>query len=234
MSYNVLAKYYDRMMGDRAKELRSIQELISRYNPDAKKVLELACGTGTFLEYLHEQGFDVTGIDVSPEMLAIAREKVPQARLLLQDIASFSITDTFDTVVCLFDSVNHLIGYDKWEDLFSRARNHLRVGGVFIFDINTVKKLERLANEHPYVHPFDNAVVSMTVTRRSDGIYNWLTRIKDKGRKTVEEETIQEQSFPVEQILESLKPLFSNVTILNQKSDLATEASDRVYFICLT
>lgn len=234
MTYAVLAKYYDQMMGDRSKEFERIRELVLKYCPKAKKVLELACGTGTFLEYFYAQGFDVTGIDLSPEMLELARNKVPRAHLSLQDIASFSLSDTFDVIVCLFDSVNHLIGYEKWEALFTKARSHLHDGGVLIFDINTVRKLERLANGQPYIHPFGDAEVSMAVTRRADGTYDWLTRIEDRGRKTVEEETIQEQSFPVEQILESLKPLFPNVVVLDQKGDLATEASDRVYFICLS
>lgn len=233
MSYSVLAKYYDRMMGDRTRELQSIQELISRYNPNAKKVLELACGTGTFLKYLYEQGFDVTGVDLSPDMLAIAREKVPQARLLLEDIATFSITETFDTVICLFDSINHLIGYNKWEALFSRVRNRLNNGGVFIFDINTINKLERLANGRPHVHSLDGAEISMTITHRPDGAYDWLTRIEDKKLGMTEEEIIQEQSFPIAQILGSLQPLFSDVVVVDQRGQPATDSSDRIYFICL-
>lgn len=220
------------MMGDRAKEFERIRELVLKYCPRAKNVLELACGTGTFLKYFYEQGFDVTGVDVSPEMLALARHKVPQAQLSLQDIASFSLPDTFDVIVCLFDSVNHLIGYEKWESLFSRVRNHLHDGGVFIFDINTVGKLERLAGGQPYVHSFGDAKISMVVTHNSNGAYDWLTRIEDKGRETAEE-TIQEQSFSIEQILESLRPLFSNVTVRDERGGQASKTSGRIYFICL-
>lgn len=232
MNYGVLAKYYDRMMGNREKELAGLKQLIETNSPEAKKILELACGTGTVSKYLHDQGYEMTGIDISPEMLAVARNKIPHATFFEQDIATFALSGTFDVVVCLFDSINHLIGYEKWEALFSRARNHLNNGGVFIFDINTIKKLGQLASGHPYIRVFDDTKISMVITRRSDGVYDWLTRFEDIKRGTAEEEIIQEQSFAIEKILGSLKLLFSDVVVSDYNTLPATETSDRVYFIC--
>lgn len=233
MNYVVLAKYYDRMMGDRSKELEWVRELISKYCPQTKKVLELACGTGTFLKYLHEQGFDVTGVDMSPEMLAVARNKVPQALFLLQDIASFSLPDKFDVIVCLFDSINHLVEYADWEAIFSRVHLHLNEGGLFIFDINTQNALEQLAQDGPIVKEFDGKKMIMTVTSEH-GIYNWNVKITEKGGggEVISSEDIQEQSFPIQQIQDSLKKLFSKVIVINQNGDEASETSKRVYFIC--
>ena len=76
-SYEVFAPFYDGVMGDRAEHATYLRELISKHHPEARHALELACGTGSVLMQLHGD-YEVTGVDRSEGMLAIATAKLPR------------------------------------------------------------------------------------------------------------------------------------------------------------
>jgi len=80
-NYDLFAKHYDEVMGDRSDDAAELQKLISKHNPRAKTILELACGTGSVLQHF-EKRYDVYGLDLSPGMLALARKKVPSGKIL--------------------------------------------------------------------------------------------------------------------------------------------------------
>ena len=80
MIYDKFSRFYDVIMGDRSDAARYVSELIVRYHPKTKTVLEIACGAGSILGLL-SQSYDVSGLDRSGAMLAIARKKLPQVRL---------------------------------------------------------------------------------------------------------------------------------------------------------
>jgi len=233
-SYDAFAKFYDFVMGDRMEETVHIAKIIKQYNSSAKKLLDLGCGTGTFLKYFLDQGLQVEGVDLSEGMLAIARQKLPTVQLSRQDTKSFSLPNKFDVITCLFDSINHLVEYSDWESVFSRALFHLNKGGLFIFDINTLNKLEMLTKTEPIVKEFNNKKIIMTITHNHE-TYNWNIKIlekKDTGEKSIKSEDIQEQSFPVQRVLNSLKKLFSEVIVFDQNGNEVSETSLRVYFVC--
>ncbi len=95
-------------------------------------------------------------------MLAVASEKVPSARLLLGDIGDFWLGERFDVVVCVFDTLNHLLAFEAWQSMFDSVYDHLVEDGLFIFDVNTVGELRRLAEEPPWVFEFDEHTSSWT------------------------------------------------------------------------
>src|SRR5438876_4557880 len=139
-SYDVFAPFYDAVQGDRAQHARYLCSLIRKHAPRARTVLELACGTGSILKQLWTH-YEVTGLDLSEEMLEIAAEKVPGVPLFRGDMTSFDLGVRFDVVLCVYDSINHLLRFDEWKAVFARAHKHLDDGGVFISDINTKRKL---------------------------------------------------------------------------------------------
>ena len=118
-------------------------------------VLDLACGTGRLTHELAARGFDMTGVDLSPEMLEIARERCAGQNVLLlcQDMRSFELYGTVGAVVCCLDSVNHLTEDGDLDECFSHVHNYLVPGGVFIFDINTRLRFEDSYGELAYVFP---------------------------------------------------------------------------------
>src|SRR5258706_13845944 len=86
----------------------------------------------------------VTGVDQSPEMLAIAAGRGLRADLVQADMTAFSLGTSFDVVICVFDTLNHLAWFESWREVFYRVHDHLPDGGLFVFDVNTVGRLRRL------------------------------------------------------------------------------------------
>lgn len=117
-------------------------------------LLDLACGTGRLTRELAARGFDMTGVDSSPEMLEIARRRCGGDVLLLcQDMRELELYGTVGAVVCVLDSVNHLTGEGDLDRCFSHVHNYLVPGGVFIFDINTRQRFENSYGELAYLFP---------------------------------------------------------------------------------
>ena len=148
--YDQFARYYDALMDDPLANAGRVLGYRERHLPQADSLLELGCGSGSILAGLRLLD-SLVGLDRSPQMLAIARRKVPEARFVQADMTEFELGERFDIVICVFDTLNHLVSFDAWCRLFERARAHLRDGGLFVFDVNTVGQLRRLGERPPWV-----------------------------------------------------------------------------------
>src|SRR5438445_1169178 len=84
-------------------------------------------------------------------------------------IWTFHLQLKFDVICCVFDSMNHVASFTHWKQLFGNVHQHLSAGGVFIFDINTQKKLDRHIAEPSWVHKFGNNLLSWRL-RLSAGV----------------------------------------------------------------
>ncbi|MFK0278812.1 class I SAM-dependent DNA methyltransferase [Ensifer sp. NPDC090286] len=139
-SYDQFADVYDRLMGDISVRRYSafVTKTLSEVGDRRLKILDLACGPGRFASFLLEQGHEVTGVDLSPEMLARARANAPLGRFEPFDMnAPTPFERKFDAVICLFDSINHLLSLDAVTRLFENVRKAILPGGLFLFDVNT-------------------------------------------------------------------------------------------------
>lgn len=233
-NYDKFSNFYDAVMGDRAKTADLLSDFIHENNPEAKNVLELACGTGAILKYLAKD-YEVSGLDLSKGMLDVAKKEVPQAKLYQQSMVDFTIPEKFDVILCVFDSINHLIRFSDWKKLFVSAQKHLNEKGVFIFDINTEKKLERVIKETPGVREFDKNLMVMNVTDAGRGLSNWNVKVFEhkKGKSyELHEENISEVSFPNEKILDVLKPLYRSVKVVDTDKTHPKKKGERLFFIC--
>ena len=106
-------------------------------NKDAQ-ILELCCGTGRLTLPIAKEGYDITGVDYTPSMLAQAKVKASEAGLEISfieaDIRILNLPEKYDLIFIPFNSIHHLY---KNEDLFkvlSVVKNHLKDGGLFLFD----------------------------------------------------------------------------------------------------
>jgi len=96
--------------------------------------LDLACGTGSHLLYMQQQGFAVNGLDNSPEMLAQAQARCPGAELLLCDLAAFEQVESFDLITCFLYSIHYSHPLAALAETLRRAWQALKRGGVLIFN----------------------------------------------------------------------------------------------------
>jgi len=99
------------------------------------RILDLCCGDGCLAGMLSAAGCRVTGVDLSPRMIELARVSVPEAEFLVGDVAGVRAGGPFDAAVCTFDSLNHILSYEDLEAAFRSAAAGLRAGAPFAFDV---------------------------------------------------------------------------------------------------
>ena len=233
MAFNKLARFYDTVIGDRTQTGDYLHRLIVHNKPDAKTLLELACGTGAILEIL-ARSYDVTGLDISPQMLSIARRRLPHVRIFRQDMVKFDLGKKFDVIICVFDSINHVLKFADWKKIFHRAAFHLTEEGLFLFDINTQAKLKRLIRAPIWVNPFGENLELINVTDGRREIANWNIKVfehETRDRYKLFEENVKQISFSVKKITGALRQRFHEVKVIDPAGRPSSE-SDRLYFVC--
>ncbi len=114
-------------------------------------VLDLGCGTGNLTELLAAEGYDMIGVDNAADMLEIAVEKkLASGRdilYLLQDMRELELYGTVAAAVSICDSINYILDYRELVRVFSLVNNYLDPGGIFIFDLNTKYKYQKILGE---------------------------------------------------------------------------------------
>lgn len=156
MDYEILANFYDDLVNVNYEEIYNFYEVIwSRFGLKPEIVLDLGCGTGNLLPFL-ERKYEVIGVDISEEMLTLAREKVaPDTLLLCQDMCQLDLYGTVDAVVCALDCINALADAQEVEQALARANLFLSAGGLVIFDINSPYKFQEILDGSTFVYDTD-------------------------------------------------------------------------------
>ena len=246
MIYDLLADVYDSINGEIDYSLWADfferifeRECIERPN----LVLDLAAGTGRMTLELAERGYDMTAVDISGEMLDVARKSAERIGLdgeilwLCQDMTEFELYGTVDAVVCCLDSINHLTRPEELRRSFSLVHNYLIPDGIFIFDVNGMGKFENTYSDRSYV--FENDC-GMCVWQND---YNPKSRLCDfyitlfsegaDGRYTRRDDIQTERAYS----LRSLKSALSKTgfEFIGAYSDFdftpATDSDDRIYLV---
>lgn len=136
--YDPLAWFYDMYWGPASRDqlLPILDEILLDELPEDARILDLACGTGQVTGALAEAGYDVIGIDGSRGMLAYARNNAPGVEFVRADARSFSLEEPVDAVVCLFESLNHIMDEAELGRVFENVAEALVDDGVFLLDMN--------------------------------------------------------------------------------------------------
>ncbi len=140
--YEGLASVYDELMRDIDYNFWAdyINDLIQTYHPDARTVLELACGTGSFALSLEEYNeYEITATDLSEAMIRVAASKDKDHAISwkVMDVRKMELDRSFDLVLMLFDSINYLMKDEEVITLFRDVGKLLKPKGLFIFDFTT-------------------------------------------------------------------------------------------------
>ena len=235
-AYDSLARHYDAVTGDATAEAAFIHGIIERRHSQATSLLDVACGTGAVTALL-SGAYQVSGLDISPGMLAVAREKLPEETPLYPaDMTSFRLNVKFDVILCAYQGINHLLSFPAWEKSFDRVYEHLREGGMFVFDVATVGHLRRTASIPYVVEQFADNYLVIRV-RTADGIvFDWqieVFELQSDGRYRLLTQTVKLRSFPLAAIQDALSARFTDIEILRDGGNSADEENtDRVWFAC--
>jgi SAM-dependent methyltransferase len=129
-------------------------------------VLDLACGVGAAAEIFALNGYQVTGIDSSEEMLMEARRRTGSSLVewIKQDMRQLNVAGHADFVTCMYDALNFMTTVDDLSAVFGRVATVLRCGGLFIFDMYTIRGLAETWGSRCEIHTdrADFFVVSQT------------------------------------------------------------------------
>ncbi len=213
--YNDFASVYDALMMevdyDQWADYLFRQMLNAKR--DVKKVLEFGCGTGNITLRLAKKGFDLTGVDLSEEMLTVADQKAQDAgenvRLLLGDMKSFYSPEKYDCILSACDSVNYLENLDAVRGFIESSYEALEPGGLLLFDVNTVTKYKNVIADKTFIYDTDEAYCvweSEPVEAKNKMNYHLTFFVPDEdGRYERFDETQTQFYYYAEPILEILR-----------------------------
>lgn len=141
MMYEEFAVIYDSVMSEIPydKWFDDLHGCLKRLGKDGGHICEIGCGTGEMTTRFANAGYEVTGIDLSPDMLARAEHKKGNRKILYlnQDMADFTLHKPADVVLCICDSINYQIREEDLLATFQCVCKNLADGGIFLFDVKT-------------------------------------------------------------------------------------------------
>ena len=234
--YDMLAPHYDVVTGDSTDEAALVRDIIERRHGRVETVLDVACGTGAITAPL-SRAYQVSGLDIAPGMLAIARAKLPAGTpLYLADMTSFDLDARFDAIVCAYQGVNHLLSAAAWQSFFGCAYRHLNADGILVFDIATVGYLKAMAATPRIVQQFGANYLQIRV-RTADGVlFEWhieVFELQRDGSYRLLTQVIELRSFPVERVLEALCPWFAGIEVIGCEDGSADpDSAGRIWLAC--
>ena len=235
-AYSHLAKWFEYLNDDCDYENWSQYLILKLQRFPVCVGLDVGCGGGWFTRAFQRQGYRMTGLDVSAEMLDFAQETAMKqgirSEYLLGDISKMKLPQRFDFATAINDCVNY-IPKEKLRTAFKNVRGALKKGGIFLFDISSEKKIkEKIANtvsvddrdEITYLS-FNRAEtdgVTMEVTlfaKRADGAFDRL------------DETHRQYIYKEEEILSALEECGFHVLEVEGHLGEDKQVSDRITFL---
>ena len=216
MSYGVFSEFYDALTANVSydKVSQVLGSLLTRYGKSRGLLLDLACGTGSVSVRLAEKGYEVIGVDLSPEMLSEAQNKAYSAGqnilFLCQDMTALDLYGTVDAAVCTLDGLCHLPDEESVQAALRKVSLFMNPGGVFLFDVNSVYKHRAVLGNNTFVYDTDDVYCVWQNTLLSDGVtvqmdLDFFEPVSDAGDYVRQSERFTERAYPKETLEAMLK-----------------------------
>lgn len=233
-SYSVLAKYYDRLMGDfdYGTYVEFIKDKLSGEGAD------IACGSGEITVRLAKAGCRMTGIDLSEEMLNVARDKARREGLdvkwVRQDIVQLELAHKVDFVTAVCDGFNY-IPQNKLGAVLDRIRANLKEGGTLVFDVSSEYKLRNILADNLFCEDYDDVTYIWQNTLKRDCVdmdVDFFEKTQSGLYRRVEE-THRQYIHTQEKIESLLKDKWTWQVYDGEKFCKVSQKSKRLLFICI-
>lgn len=238
--YNEFAYVYDALIND--VDYKSwvdyYMKIFKRYGLKPQLGLDLGCGTGNMTLELASRGIDMTGVDISEDMLMVARNKSEDKDILYlnQDMTEFELYGTVSFVISSLDCINYITDKRDLLKVFKLVNNYLDPGGLFIFDINTPYKLEKVLGENTFIIESEDSFCAWQneydkKRKMCDFFLTFFTKDSDKFSRFDENHT--ERAYSIEEISALIEK--SGMKLLKVYDSLSfdspTSKSERVFFV---
>jgi len=239
-AYDAFADAYDVHWGSFSLTWLKVFGLLigGRLEPEAR-VLDLCCGTGQLAGELVARGYSVVGLDGSRRMLMRARDNAPGVGLVQGDARGFGLRSCCDAVVCMFDSLNHVLTSDELRAVFRSVHDCLLPGGLFLFDLNTETGYRRHWGGDYRVTSgdFDVATRSKYYRRRRLGVFRaCISRRGDPTGAVAKVELWQRCHEPSEVVSALTAAGLVDIEAYGTEGDALVpdwiEGSERVFYLC--
>lgn len=243
MSYGVFSEFYDALTANVSYDTvaQVLSSLLTRYGKSRGLLLDLACGTGSVSVRLAEKGYEVIGVDLSPEMLSEAQNKAYSAGqnilFLCQDMTALDLYGTVDAAVCTLDGLCHLPDEDSLSATLQKVSLFMNPGGVFLFDVNSVYKHRAVLGNNTFVYDTDEVYCVWQNTLLSDGVtvqmdLDFFEPVSDAGDYVRQSERFTERAYPRETLEAMLKKAgFTVLDVFDGYSEKpAHNTSERLLF----
>ena len=243
MSYGVFSEFYDALTANVSYDTVSqvLSSLLTRYGKSRGLLLDLACGTGSVSVRLAEKGYEVIGVDLSPEMLSEAQNKAYSAGqnilFLCQDMTALDLYGTVDAAVCTLDGLCHLPDEESVQAALRKVSLFMNPGGVFLFDVNSVYKHRAVLGNNTFVYDTDDVYCVWQNTLLPDGVtvqmdLDFFEPVSDAGDYVRQSERFTERAYPRETLEAMLKKAgFTVLDVFDGYSEKpAHDTSERLLF----
>lgn len=243
MSYGEFAYIYDDLMRDvdynqwiaffkkKAARLKKSQPL---------RVLDIGCGTGEIAIQLAKEGYEVVGVDLSEDMLAVANNKAIEAGVSVefyqQDMVEISGFAPFDIVLIFCDSLNYLQTEEDVQRTLQNVYELVLPDGIFLFDVHSVHKMDLIFLDGPFVSSDENVSFIWNCfagAHRHSVEHELSFFVKNEHNDDYArfDEFHEQRTFPIETYRTWLEEIGFNVQeIIADFTEVPQETSERILF----
>lgn len=237
--YDVLARIYneDWISGLFQETIPVLEKLLLSHLTKGCHILDLCCGTGHLAQQLIKQGYKITGIDGSEQMLGYARENAPEAKLILDDARFFNLPATFDAVVSTTGSLNYVMKIEELVSVLKNVYNALVDNGIFLCHLFTQEEFQTNWNGKISGNVKDDyawATKNIYNPENQLGqIYLTVFSLVDKSWQRLDK-VISEKCYSTEEIIYALETAgFSGISRYDAHYDLEISSMPgSTYFFC--
>lgn len=152
--YSNLSVVYEAMyqsFNDYEAEYLFYSEILVKYH--CKTLVEIGCGSGNLVSHFANAGFDFLGMDLSEEMLFIAKEKSPNAQFIKKDMRDFDLQTKLDAAIITGRTISHLTTNNDVVDCFKSINRSLINEGILCFDcIDATKFMPQVESGKIIIH----------------------------------------------------------------------------------